>query len=72
MAGLEHFICFKTVIEDLKKKLDDKYHYVNQRLIEGRNPYLTIDEKDKIHLTPPPLEEKETEYIAALLSQVVG
>ena len=31
----------KDSIEDLKKKLDDKYHYVNQRLIEGRNPYLT-------------------------------
>jgi len=56
LAGLEHFICFKTVIEDLKKKLDYKYHYVNQRLIEGRNPYLTIDgfyqdPREKCHRT---------------------
>jgi TnpA family transposase len=70
LAGLEHFANFNEVIADLKKRLDEKYHYVNKRLLEGRNPFLSVDEKDKIHLTTPPLEERETEYIAALLSQI--
>ncbi|MBW8308281.1 MAG: Tn3 family transposase [Candidatus Paracaedibacteraceae bacterium] len=70
LTGLEHFAHFYEVIKKLRKQLDEKYHYVNQRLLEGRNPYLSIDEKDKVYLTTPPLEERETEYIAALLGQV--
>jgi TnpA family transposase len=70
LAGLEHLAYFRDVIEELKQLLDEKYFYTNQRLLGGRNPYMEVDENNNIHLTTPALEEKETEYIAALLGQV--
>lgn len=68
-ADLKSFANFKEVMGDLKQKLEEKYQYVNQRFLEGRNPYLSIKPDDDVQVTTPPLDEKETKYIAGLLEQ---
>ncbi len=69
LAQLEHFADVKVSIDALKKNLEEKYQVVNDRFLGGRNPYLSIDKEQTAHITTPALEDKDTEYIAALLEQ---
>ncbi len=57
------------VISELKNILDEKYHTVNQQMKDGGNPSLSLNKEGFPHVTTPAIEEKETEYIAALLDQ---
>jgi len=68
-AGLSDFADVDTVMQDYKTTLSDLYHHVNRRYEAGLNPYLTIDDKNKIIIKTPAQDEKETEYVAGLLSQ---
>jgi len=68
-AQLENFADFEKLVAQLKQCLEEKYKIVNQRFIEGRNPYLSIKKEGHIHVATPAIEEKETKYIAALLEQ---
>lgn len=43
---------------------------MNQRLLEKRNPYLSINAKGIAQVSTPALEDKETEHISALLGKV--
>jgi Domain of unknown function (DUF4158) len=68
-AGLEKFLDYPKTLEQLKQTLEEKYQKVNQRLLEKRNPYLSVDEKGDIHVTTSAIEKEDTEYTAALLEQ---
>lgn len=72
LAKLEAFSNYSTIMSELKDKLNEKYHTVNQRFMDNRNPYITIneDKNDRVHVTTPALDEKETRHISALLGQV--
>lgn len=72
LSGLEAFSDCNAIMRDLKNKLDKKYHTVNQRVLKKLNPYLSIneDKDDRVHVTTPALDEKETKHISALLGQV--
>lgn len=69
LAGLEAFKNHDTIMNELKHMLNEKYKTVNQRFLEGRNPYLSIHDDGHIQITTPALDDKDTEYIAALLDQ---
>ena len=69
MAGLLPFKDIASLLQDLKQHLDKQYQSVNKNLMEGHNPYLSVDEEDVAHISTPALEEKETEHIASLLDQ---
>lgn len=68
-AQLEIFSDCTKIMDQLKQCLEEKYTTVNQRFVEGRNPYLSINEKGRVLVKTPALEDKDTEYIAALLEQ---
>lgn len=68
-AGLEEFKNYEVVINELKRLLDEKYKTVNQRYVTGKNPYLSIGEDNRVQVNTPPLDNKDTEYISALLDQ---
>lgn len=68
-AQLENFSDYEKLIEKLKQHLEEKYKIVNQRFIDGRNPYLSINKKGRFQVKTPSIEEKEKKYIAALLEQ---
>lgn len=68
-AGLEAFKNYETIMNKLKDRLNEKYHIVNQRWVAGRNPYISMHEDRHIQITTPALDDKETEYVSALLSQ---
>jgi len=68
-AGLESFSNCQKSLENLKQILEEKYQLVNQRFIERRNPYLSVDEQGNIHVTTPAIDKDDTEYTAALLEQ---
>ncbi len=68
-AQLENFSDYTKIMGQLKQCLEEKYTVVNQRFLEGRNPYLSINEKGRVLVKTPALEDKDTEYIAALLEQ---
>jgi len=70
LADLEEFAKHDITINTLKQLLHDKYKAVNQRYLEGRNPYLSIDEAGYIKIATPALDERETKFISALLEQV--
>ena len=67
---LSSFSDFVTLMFNLKQKLDDKYENVNRRIIEGKNPYIKLDQDQEITIETPPIEKTETKYIAGLLEQV--
>ena len=69
-AGLEKFADYEEVMIELKQRLNNKYQGVNERFLGGRNPYLSIDKENYIHVTTPALPDKDTEYINSLLGQV--
>ncbi len=69
-TGLDKFADYDTVMAKLKQRLDEKYHIVNQRLLDGRNPYLSINEAGKPYIKTPAAEDKSTEHITDFLSQV--
>jgi len=69
-ADFLEFIDVDVVLQDYKTRLSDLYHQVNHRYKGGLNPYLKINDKEKVIVTTPAQEEKETEYIADLLSQL--
>ena len=66
---LSSFSDFAKLIFSLKQKLDDKYEYVNRRIIEGKNPYIKLNQDQSIIIETPPTEKTETKYIADLLEQ---
>lgn len=68
-AGLEDFADYKKTMAKLKHCLEEKYNIVNQRFVEKRNPYLSVDDKGIVHVTTPAIEENEKEYTASLLEQ---
>jgi TnpA family transposase len=72
LSKLEDYANCSTVMEKLKVKLNEKYHAVNHRFKNKQNPYLTInaDKNDRVHVTTPALDDKETKHISALLGQV--
>lgn len=69
VSNLESFANYEKTISQLKQKLEGKYQQVNHSFLGQRDPYLTITQENKVQITTPPLEEKETKYIAALVSQ---
>ncbi|MDP1574979.1 MAG: Tn3 family transposase [Coxiellaceae bacterium] len=68
-AGLTDFSDFNTAISALKQQLDQKYRTVNERILNGGNQFLTIDEKSKFKISTPKTESDESEYVSALLGQ---
>lgn len=68
-AGLMEFIDVDKVLSDYKDKLSSLYDTVNRRHQKGLNPYLKINEQGVVSIKTPAQEEKETEYVADLLSQ---
>lgn len=54
----------------LIQRLNEKYKVVNTRYLEGRNPYLSVDDTGHIKVITPALEEKETKFISSLLEEV--
>ncbi len=70
MAGLKSLTDVNKVLNEFRQKLDEKYRVVNPRFLEGRNPYSSIMPEGHLHVTTPPIEEKERGFISALLNQV--
>lgn len=68
-AGLSDFRNVDDVLIALKRLLNAKYQTVNQRFNEKRNPYLSINNEKRVSVATPALDDKDTEYIAALLDQ---
>lgn len=68
-AGLTDFSDFNTVISSLKQQLDQKYKTTNERILNGENKFLTIDDKGRFKITTPKIESDESEYVSALLGQ---
>ncbi|WP_423064304.1 Tn3 family transposase [Candidiatus Paracoxiella cheracis] len=68
-ADLLDFVDVDTVMLDYKSRLSDLYDHVNRRHHDGLNPYLKIDEKKRLIIKTPAQDEKETGYVADLLSQ---
>lgn len=71
LTGLKAFKDCNTVMEDLSKRLDNKYHAVNNRILNNLNPHISFnDDKDNyVHVVTPALDEKETKQISAFLNQ---
>ena len=71
LAGLEAFADYHSVMEELKKRLDEKYHTVNQRILKNLNPHIlfTDDKSNPIQIITPALDEKETKHISGFLNQ---
>ena len=68
-AGLAEFADYTHTINTLKDKLHEKYVQVNQRSLQGENPYLLV-EKERLLLKTPKIEPPdEKAYIASLLTQ---
>jgi TnpA family transposase len=68
-AGLQEFMDVKTVLSDLKEKLNTKYKIVNERFLTNENPYLHIDEKHHMIIQTPKTDSSDEKYAATLLSQ---
>jgi hypothetical protein len=68
-AGLTSFSDFSNVISSLKQQLDQKYKTVNERILNGENKLLTIDDKGKFKISTPKTDSDESEYVSALLGQ---
>ncbi len=68
-AGLEDFMDLKTVLPTLEEKLNTKYKTVNERILAGENPYLSIDEKYHIIVQTPKTDSSDEKYAATLLDQ---
>lgn len=67
-TGLTKFADGEHYMEQLKGILDDKYHTVNTRSIDGLNPYLKFDLSGKPVVRTPSIELENKEYIATTLS----
>jgi len=67
-AGLTKFADGELYLEQLKSILDDKYHTVNTRSIDGLNSYLKFDLSGKPMVRTPSIELENKEYIATTLS----
>lgn len=70
LSGLSEFSDYHKTISELKQRLNEKYHAVNDRFDGHRNPYLSIDDVGQPHVKTPSLGDKESEHITAFLSQV--
>lgn len=68
-AGLNEFVDIGNVLSSYKAKLSSLYDSVNRRNQDGLNPFLKINDKGRVIIKTPAQEEKETEYVADLLSQ---
>ncbi len=68
-AELDEFIEVDTALSNYKDILSSLYDTVNRRSQGGLNPYLKINEQNQVIIKTPAQEEKETEYVADLLSQ---
>jgi len=68
-AGLTSFSDFNAVISSLKQQLGQKYKTVNERILNGGNKFLTIDDKGKFKISTPKTESDESEYVSALLGK---
>jgi len=69
LTGLESFAECATILHSLKQRLHEKYMAVNQRFLTGRNLYLSFHKEKQPHVVTPALDDKEMEYISALLNQ---
>lgn len=68
-AGLSEFVDVNKVMNENKTKLDNLYNQTNKRFQDGLNPYLTVNEENKLIIKTPAQAEKETGYVGDLLSQ---
>ena len=68
-AGLFAFGDFDTVINDLKKSLDDKYKQVNWRIDNNQNQYYSISQAGNMSLTTPAVDKGDNESVAQLMPE---
>jgi len=69
-ANLSDFKDVEVLLKDYKHKLSNLYDRVNQRYQKGLNPYLKLNEQNKIIIhTPSSQQEKKSEYMSKLLCQ---
>jgi len=67
-TGLDKFTDSESYLDNLKIILDDKYHEVNKRIIDGENNYLKFDNAGKPNIRTPSIELENKEFIATKLS----
>lgn len=67
-TGMTKFADGAHYLEHLKDILNDKYHTVNDRFINGLNPHLKLDLSGKPNVRTPSIDLKNKEYIATTLS----
>lgn len=68
-AGLEKYQNIEEVLEELKQILDNKYHEINKSFAAGLNPYLSLNEADKISIKTPKTEYDTSGFNAEALEQ---
>ena len=66
-AGLEDFIDVETVLNNLQKEVDDKYHKTNQNILSNRNKHIKFENDGKFILKTPKLERTNDDGIPSLL-----
>jgi len=66
-AGLTEFSDVSAVLADLRKKLRTKYASVNKRLAAGENPFLLVDDRNKLKVKTPATENDEYTFIGHTL-----
>ena len=66
-AGLTEFLPFQTVIEKLKKQMNDKYILTNENFLNKKNSFLTKNKKNNLKIQTPKIESSEDEHVSSLL-----
>ncbi|CAQ81955.1 Tn3-like element ISVsa19 family transposase [Aliivibrio salmonicida] len=68
-AGLWEFSNVSTVLDGLRKKLNIKYHDVNIRLVEGKNPYFQLDSDNRPKVKTPKIDNNDFGFVGDTLMQ---
>ncbi len=68
-CDLSKFADGKDYLGKLKEVLDEKYHSVNQRIIDNKNPFFKINAAGKPVITTPGVDNEGKEFITTTLTQ---
>lgn len=68
-AGLKQFRDVDIVLNQLKLKINERYHHVNQRINNNENSYVSFDQEGHFTVTTPKLEKANNESLITLFSE---
>jgi len=68
-AGLKDFNNVNTVLKKLRQQLSQKYIEVNKRIVADKNPYINLNDKGKVNVKTPKIDNDDFAFVGETLMQ---